>query len=41
MDGLALIVFGCKISGNDKEGRTGAGRSVEKGYSSGLEIRLR
>lgn len=33
---MALILFGYKIFGNDRGGRTGSGRSVLNGYSSGL-----
>jgi len=36
MDWLALILFGCKMFGKCKGGRTGSGRLSVKGYSSGL-----
>jgi hypothetical protein len=37
MDGFALSLFGWRILGNWRDGITGAGRFVEKGYSSGLD----
>ena len=32
-----MILFGYKIAGKSNGGRTGSGRSLEKGYSSGLK----
>ncbi len=36
MDALTLTVLGCSSAGKARAGRIGSGRSLEKGYSSGL-----